>query len=206
MKKHYFPIFLLALYLVEFIIFAFNPFDRSVWWAENIPVMTVVIILVLTYRKFRFSNISYFLMAFFLMYHTIGGHYTFARVPFDFFNNILTSLNLDFLFSAGRNNFDRLGHYMVGVFAFPIAELFYVEKWVVNKWTAVLLGIMALGFWGAMYEVIEMIYAVKEGGEAGISFLGSQGDIWDAQKDMALDILGAITVSILFLFSFKNKK
>lgn len=204
MKKHYFPLALLIAYLIEFIYLFFSPYDRAVWWAENLPIIIVVAILVATYKKFQFSNLSYGLMAFFLMFHTIGGHYSFALVPFDFFNNLLNYLNLDSLFTDGRNNFDRVGHFLVGVFAFPIAELCLRKNWVSNKWAAVLMGVFALGFWGALYEVIEMVYAIKEGGEAGISFLGSQGDIWDAQKDMALDMLGATAVSILFIFRSKK--
>jgi putative membrane protein len=198
--KTCFPALLLVLYLVEMLTLAIDPYDRAVWWAENIPVMIPVALLVLTYRSYRFSNLSYFLMAFFLMFHTIGGHYTFARVPFDFFNNLLTQTGMDFVFPDDRNNFDRVGHYLVGVFAYPIAELALAKRWVSNKGVAVTLGIFALGFWGALYEVIEMIYAVSEGGDAGAAFLGSQGDIWDAQKDMLMDILGAVTVSVLFLF------
>ncbi len=196
--KQYFPHLLFLLYLVEFIYFAFNPYDRAVWWAENISVLIPVFVLVLTFKKFRFSNLSYALMAGFLMFHTIGGHYTFERVPFDFFNSLLNNLHLDFLFTEARNNFDRVGHFLVGVFAFPFAELFYKKKWISNIPTAIFFGILVMGFWGALYEIIEMIYAIKEGGEAGASFLGSQGDIWDAQKDMLLDILGAVTVFVLF--------
>ncbi len=133
------------------------------------------------------------------MFHTVGGHFPFSRVPFDFFNDLLAKLNMDFLFPNGRNNFDRVGHYLVGVFAYPIAELALAKRWVANRWVAVVLGIFAIGFWGALYEVIEMIFAVNAGSTNGTDFLGAQGDIWDAQKDMALDILGALTVSVLFL-------
>ncbi len=193
-----FPYLLLAIYLIEFVYLAFDPFDRAVWWAENLPILITVGLLILTFKKFRFSNLSYGLMTFFLMIHTYGGHYTFERAPFEFFNNLLSTLNLDFLFPEGRNNFDRFGHFFVGVFAFPFAELFYRKSWVKNISTAITIGILALGFWGALYEIIEMIYAVSEGGESGQAFLGSQGDIWDAQKDMLLDILGAIFVFIFF--------
>lgn len=139
--------------------------------------MITVLVLVLTYKKFRFSNLSYFLMWIFLSYHTIGGHFTFERVPFDLGNQLLSYLNLDFLFDPGRNNFDRLGHFMVGFFAYPLAELVYRKKWVNNMGTAIALGIFALGFWGALYEVIEMAFAVKFGGDSASNFLGSQGDI-----------------------------
>lgn len=202
--KNNLPYFLLLIYLVEFILLAINPYDRDVWWAENLPVLIPVLILVCTFTIFRFSNLSYLLITLFFMFHTIGGHYTFERTPFDFFNNLLSHLKLDFLFPEGRNNFDRVGHFLVGILAYPIAELFFRKKWVSNIPTAIFLGIIALGFWGALYEVIEMYYAVTQGGESGASFLGSQGDIWDAQKDMLLDILGAISVFVLFGFTLKK--
>ncbi|PIE72081.1 MAG: hypothetical protein CSA20_09610 [Deltaproteobacteria bacterium] len=155
-----------------------------------------VILLVLTFPLFRFSNISYLLITCFFMFHTIGGHYTFERTPFELGNSFLAQLNFDFIFPKERNNFDRMGHFLVGILAYPIAELFFRKRWVTTIPTALFLGILALGFWGALYEVIEMYYAISEGGESGASFLGSQGDIWDAQKDMLLDILGAIAVSL----------
>ena len=203
--KHYFPHFLLILYWLLFIICAIDPFNREVWWAENIPVLMPVLLLMFTFGKFRFSSISYFLMWFFMSIHTIGGHYTFELVPFDFFNEQLSKLNLDFLFPTGRNNFDRVGHFFVGVFAYPLAEFTYRKKYITSIFTAILFGVFALGFWGALYEAIEMVYAIKEGGDAGAAFLGSQGDIWDAQKDMLLDILGALAVSVLFYFVWRKK-
>ena len=206
MKKlnTYFPHILLVVYIIHFSLLAINPYDRAVWWAENIPVMIPVLVLVLTFQNFRFSNLSYGLIAFFFMYHTIGGHYTFERTPFDFFNALLSHLPWDFLFPDGRNNFDRVGHFLVGILAYPLAELFLRKRWVSNIPTAIFLGIIALGFWGALYEVIEMYYAISEGGESGAAFLGSQGDVWDAQKDMFLDILGAVSVFVLFGFTLKN--
>jgi len=199
------PYILLGLYLVLFTLTSINPHNRAVWWAEIIPVLIPIILLVVTYRKFQFSNISYFLMWFFLSLHTIGGHYTFELVPFDFFNNLLAKFNLEFLFPTGRNNFDRVGHFFVGVFAYPLAEFTYRKKYITSLYTSVLFGVFALGFWGALYEAIEMIYAIKQGGDAGAAFLGSQGDIWDAQKDMLLDIYGAIVSTLLFLLIWKKK-
>ena len=207
MKKFsaYLPHTFLILYLILFIVCSINPFSREVWWAENIPVFIPVLLLLLTFKRFRFSNLSYFLMWFFISIHTIGGHYTFELVPFEFFNDQLSKLGFEFLFPDGRNNFDRFGHFFVGVFAYPLAEFTYRKKYISTIFTAILFGVFALGFWGALYEVIETIYAIQEGGESGAAFLGSQGDIWDAQKDMLLDILGAITVSILIFFVWRRK-
>lgn len=206
MKKinEYFPHILLTIYIFEFSFLAITPYDRAVWWAENLPVLIPVLILIATFNVFRFSNLSYFLIASFFMFHTVGGHYTFERTPFDLFNNLLSRLHFDFIFPDNRNNFDRVGHFLVGILAYPIAELFLRKRWVLNIPTAFFLGIIALGFWGASYEIIEMYYAISEGGESGASFLGSQGDIWDAQKDMFLDILGAVCVLIVFGLNLKK--
>ncbi|MCR8666517.1 DUF2238 domain-containing protein [Aestuariibaculum sp. M13] len=195
--KQYLPYVLLLVYIIEFIALAINPIDRAVWFAENLPIIVPVVLLVFTFKKFRFSNLSYFLITLFFMFHTYGGHYTFELAPFNLGNKILANLNMDFLFPSDRNNFDRVGHFLVGILAYPIAELFLRKGWVNNKTTAIILGILAMGFWGALYEVIEMYYAVLKGGNSGAAFLGSQGDIWDAQKDMFLDILGAISVFII---------
>lgn len=189
LTRHMFPAFLLVLYLVLMVYLAIEPYDRATWFAENLPVWLVVGGLVATYGKFRFSNLSYFLMWFFLCFHTIGGHYSFSRVPFDFFNDLIGS---------ERNNFDRVGHFMVGVFAYPVAELFHKKGWAGNAATAVLIGVLLVGTWAGLYEVIEMIYAVNYGGEQATDFLGSQGDIWDAQKDIAMDLLGGVLFGWLY--------
>ena len=197
---------LLSVYLLLFIVLAINPYDRATWWAENLPVLIAVGLLIVSYPRFQFSNVSYALMALFLCYHTVGGHYTFALTPFDLGNHLLGSLNMEFLFPEGRNNFDRVGHFLVGVFAYPVAELVYRKQWVSTISMAVIFGIFALGFWGALYEVIEMAFAVLYGGDSGAAFLGSQGDEWDAQKDMLLNILGALCASVLFVLLWAGKK
>ena len=203
--KHALSVFLLTSYLLLVTLLAFDPYHRGTWWAENLPVMIVVALLVVTWPKFRFSSTAYCLMWFFLCVHTIGGHYTFARVPFEYGNHLLSMTGLDSLFPEGRNNFDRFGHFLVGVFGYPVAEIAYRKRWVSSITMAVVLGVFALGFWGALYEVIEMIYAAAYGGDQASDFLGSQGDIWDAQKDMLLDILGAIISTALFAVIWRGR-
>lgn len=193
--RNFFPHLLLGLYLVLMGWLAIEPYSRETWFAENLPVWIVVVGLVFTYSKFRFSNLSYFLMWFFLCLHTIGGHYTFSRVPFDFFNDFIGS---------DRNNFDRVGHFLVGVFAYPAAELVLKKGWITNVAVAALFGVLAVASWAGLYEVIEMIYAVNYGGDQADDFLGSQGDIWDAQKDIAMDILGGLLFGALFLLVYRK--
>lgn len=137
MKKisQFFPHFLLLFYIFLFIICAIHPHDRSVWWAENIPVLLVVILLVATFQKFRFSNFSYALMSLWIYLHTIGGHYTFELVPFDFVNN---------LFGWERNMFDRIAHMIIGFYSYPILEFLSRKKLIENKTLLIIFGIIAI--------------------------------------------------------------
>ena len=192
-----FPILLFSAYVIEFVVCAIDPFDRAVWWAENIPIILIVVGLVILYlRNIRFSNFAYVCMAFLVFWHTIGGHYTFELVPFDRFNNLL---------GFERNMFDRIGHFSVGFYAYPIAEYLYKTGKTSSIGVAIFFGIFTVGTVAAVYEVVEWIYAATAGGSAGVAFLGSQGDIWDAQKDMLCDILGALWISI-FSFSLLKKQ
>ncbi len=198
MLKKYFPQILLGIYFIEFIIAGINPYSRSVWYAENIPILVLVIFFVFLFCiKIRFSNIAYLLMFVLPFLHTIGGHYTFELVPFDWFNN---------LFGFTRNMFDRVGHFTVGFYAFPVAEYLISRKLVTKKIIAVTYAIFLIAFIAVFYEWIEWWYAVFFGGASGSAFLGSQGDIWDAQKDMLMDVLGAVATMIMYLIvKYKNK-
>lgn len=181
--------------MIEFIIAGINPYSRAVWYVENGPIVLLVAFIVFLYCKnVRFSNTAYFLMFVLPFWHTIGGHYTFERVPFDWFNNF---------FGFERNMFDRIGHFAVGLYALPIIEYLAQTGLVAKKWVAFTYSIFAVSFVAVFYEWIEWIYAAVWGGEAGVAFLGSQGDIWDAQKDMLMDVTGAVTVVLGYL-TFKK--
>ena len=184
------PHFLFLGYVVLFLVAAIKPYDRATWWAENIPIVILVASLLTAYvRGVRLSNLAWILMAVLPYWHTIGGHYTFERVPFDWFNN---------MFGFKRNMFDRIGHYSVGFYAFGLIE--YLEsRNKMSRTLACMFAIFTIAFVAMSYELIEWGYAATAGGESGANFLGSQGDIWDAQKDMLMDTLGAITVTVLYL-------
>lgn len=197
--KNWFPKFLFALYLVEFVVCAIHPYSRDVWWVENIPIFAIAILLAIFYvRGVVFSNVSYLLMGILLFWHTIGGHYTFERVPFEWFSN---------LFGFERNMFDRVGHFTVGFYAYPIAEILFRKNLVANRFLLWTYPVFAIATVAMSYELIEWIYAVTAGDpSSGVAFLGSQGDIWDAQKDMLMDTLGAIFSATIFLLFVRRKK
>ena len=190
-----YPIFLLIIYLFLFILLAINPYDRTVWFAENLPIMLIVLALILTYPKFQFSNTAYTLMGVLIVMHTIGGHYTFARVPFEWFTNF---------FGFERNHYDRIAHFSVGFYAYAMAEFLLKTKAVTKKWALFLFPLFFIMAVAGAYEVFEWQYAVLGDPQAGIEVLGSQGDVWDAQKDILADTLGAF-VSLGY-FAFMNRR
>ncbi len=183
------PLLLLAAYLVHFTVLGIEPYDRSVWWAENIPIIFIVLVLSLTYRHHRFSNMAYLLMACLIFLHTIGGHYTFERVPFDF---------VTALFELERNHFDRLAHFTVGFYAYAAAEFLLVRRMVTSRFVLFAFPLTIIIAVAGSYEIFEWLYAVNADGRSGHFVLGSQGDQWDAQKDMLADTLGALAALTLF--------
>lgn len=181
---------LLIGYVALFVWAAINPYDRATWYAENIPIVLIAASLVVLYlRGTVFSGTAYVLMAVLLYLHTIGGHYTFERVPFGWVTN---------LFGFERNHYDRVAHFSVGFYAYAIAEALVRAKAVRSRVVLFLFPIFTIAFVAMGYELIEWWYAAAAGGESGSAFLGSQGDVWDAQKDMLADTLGAIAATGLF--------
>lgn len=194
-KKSTLLYWLLGIYAAEFLALAINPVDQTTWFVENLTMWIIVAAIITLYiKKIRFSNTAYLFMFVLIYLHTIGGHYTFANVPFDWVTNT---------FGFARNHFDRIAHFSVGFYAFAIAEWLFVRKLVTNKFLLFTYPVFVIASIAMSYEVIEWIYAATANPEAGIAYLGSQGDIWDAQKDMLADTLGAIFATVSF-FSVKK--
>ncbi len=188
-----------ALFLLYWAVLAIHPSDRPTWLLENMLVFGFVAAIASSYRGFPLSRVSYTLIFVFLCLHTIGAHYTYAKVPYDTWFQSAFGSGLNQMLGFERNHFDRLVHFCYGfLMAYPVREIFVR---IVN----------VRGFWGyflpldltlsssAFFELIEWGVAVIFGGDMGTAYLGTQGDEWDAQKDMGLAALGAlIAMSITF--------
>ncbi|MFA5986575.1 MAG: DUF2238 domain-containing protein [Parcubacteria group bacterium] len=181
---------LFVVYVILFSVLAIHPYDRATWFAENLTVWIIIgTIFALWVNQIRFSCMAYVLMSVLIYLHTIGGHYTFALVPFDWVTNF---------FGFSRNHFDRIAHFSVGFYAFAIAEWLWKEKLVANRFLLFTYPVFVIATIAMSYELIEWIYAANADPAAGGAYLGSQGDVWDAQKDMMADTLGAIVAVIIF--------
>lgn len=193
-----FPLILFTGYLLLFLALAIDPYSRAVWFAENLPILLITGTLFFWYmRGLQFSNLSYSLMFVLLYLHTIGGYYTFERVPFDWFNDA---------FGFERNMYDRIAHISVGFYAYPLAEYLMKTRAVTRHWLLYFVPLCFIIAVAAGYEMIEWWYADTFGGEAGAAFLGSQGDPWDAQKDMLMDTLGALFALGLFFWRERRER
>jgi len=189
--------YLMIGYGILFLVLAISPVDRMTWFVENLTVWIILaFILGLYWGGMVFSRVAYALMFVLIYLHTIGGHWTFALVPFDWVTDF---------FGFTRNHFDRMAHFSVGFYAFAIAEWLWHKKLVANKFILFTYPIFLIATIAMSYELIEWIYAATANPEAGIAYLGSQGDIWDAQKDMLADTLGAIVATVMFFIIRKPK-
>lgn len=187
---------LLAMVIAVLLWTGWRPYDRLTWWLEASPAIAALILLVTTYRRFRFTTLCYTLIALHVCVLCVGGHYTYARVPlFDW---------LQPLFGWHRNHYDRLGHLMQGFVPAMVAREVIVRLEVLKrkKWLPFLVVSICLGI-SAFYELIEWWTALA-GGAASMDFLGTQGDVWDTQSDMFFALIGAIC-ALLFLSALHDR-
>lgn len=183
---------LIGVFLIIVVIAGIAPYDRHDWLLENALTLIALIILGLTHKGFPLSRVSYTLIFLFLTLHEIGSHYTYAQVPYNQWWQALTGKEFNQLFGFERNQYDRLVHFAYGLFlAYPIREMFIRIADVKGFWSYFLPLDLTMST-SMIYELLEWGAASYFGGDLGVAYLGTQGDVWDAQKDMAFASLGAL--------------
>ncbi len=186
-----------VLFLMFFAALGVAPLDRKDWALENALVILIVPVLILTRKQLPLSRISYTAIFLFLCLHEVGAHYTYAKVPYDEWFKILTGTTLNGLLGLERNHYDRLVHFSFGLLlAYPIREVFLRVADVRGVWGYYLPLDVTMAT-SMLFELIEWGAAELFGGDLGVAYLGTQGDIWDAQKDMALATLGAVIAMLV---------
>jgi putative membrane protein len=183
---------LAILFGIWWVVLAIHPKYRGPWLLENALAIAAVLFVAGFHRRLLFSRVSYTLIFIFMCLHQVGAHYTYAEVPYDAWFQKMTGRTFNSLIGWDRNNFDRVVHFAYGLFlAYPIREIFVRV-------------VDVRGFWGYFlpldltmstsmcFELLEWAAAVVFGGDLGQAYLGTQGDEWDAHKDMALASIGAL--------------
>ena len=188
-----FFLFSSVLYLALWILLAVEPHDRSDWALENVLVVAAAFALFLSYKRLLLSRVSYGMIFIFLALHTIGAHWTYSLVPYDQALHTISGHSFNELVGWQRNHYDRIVHFAYGLLlAYPIRELFLRVARVTGFWGYFLPVILTMAT-SMFYELVEWGAAEVFGGDLGMAFVGAQGDVWDAQKDMWLATLGALT-------------
>ncbi|MFB9842602.1 DUF2238 domain-containing protein [Mucilaginibacter ginsenosidivorans] len=180
---------LVILFFAGLIISAINPHDYFTWILEVFPAILGFLALLLTFKRFRFTYLTYVFILLHCYVLFIGGHYTYAMVPaFDWIRDV---------FHQTRNNYDKVGHFFQGfVPAMIIREIFIRRDVIQRKGWIAFLTICVCATISVLYELLEWLVSVTSG-SAGDSFLGTQGDIWDTQSDMLFAIIGATCMVLL---------
>lgn len=188
---------ILLIVVVVFVWSAIRPHDYFTWILEVFPAIIGVGVLASTYRNFKFTTVVYVLIAAHAIILMIGGHYTYAEVPL--FNWIRDE------FALNRNHYDRVGHFAQGFVPALIAREVLLRKSPLRRgrWLFFIVVSICLAF-SALYELFEWLVS-EATGSAGDAFLGTQGDVFDTQKDMAMALVGAMT-SLLLLSRLHDRQ
>lgn len=186
MNKH---LVLIVLFFAGLIISAINPHDYFTWMLEIFPAILGFAVLVLTFRRFKFSYLTYVFILLHCYVLFIGGHYTYAEVPA--FNWLRDA------FHQMRNNYDKVGHFTQGFVPAMITRELFIRLGVVKSkgWLAVLTVCVCTTI-SVLYEFLEWFVSIVSG-QSGDSFLGTQGYVWDTQSDMLYAMIGAICMVVL---------
>lgn len=186
-----------VLFLVLWTALAVSPHYRDDWMMENILVALFAVLVWAFHRTFPLSRVSYTMIFLFLCLHETGAHYTYAEVPYDRWFRSIFGGSLNSLLGWERNNFDRVVHFSYGLLlAYPVRELYLRVANVKGFWGYFLPLDLTMST-SMMFELFEWAAASLFGGDLGAAYLGTQGDIWDAHKDMALASMGALIAMVL---------
>jgi len=183
------PLFLLGVDLVALVVSGIGPKDRLTWWLEVAPFLIALPVLLASYSRFRLTDLVYVLIAIHACVLFLGGHYTYAEVPLGFWAQRALGL--------ARNDYDRVGHFFQGFVPALVTREVLLRRTPLRAggWLTVLVLSVCLAV-SALYELVEWGAAVMlhQGADA---FLGTQGDPWDTQEDMATCLVGAIAALVL---------
>ena len=199
------PLVLLGLFVAWWTVLAIAPHYRQDWLLENVIVLLAVPGLVLAWRDLRFSNGAYACLFAFFALHELGAHYTYSLVPYDAWATALFGSSVSEWFGWERNHYDRLIHFLYGVLVTPAAvELFAAKAPPTGVWRF-WMPLFFMNAHAVIYETIEWMAAEAFGGDLGTAYLGTQGDPFDAQKDMALAFAGTVVSLAVVLWRRRRR-
>lgn len=196
-----FALSLLGVFLLIALALAINPATRSDWLLENAITVAALVWLIWSYRRLPLSNLACGLLFAFGVLHEIGSHYQYSDVPYDrWFAAISGGHSLDAMLGFERNQYDRLVHFLYGLLITPVAAEVIAARVRLRDFWLFLLPVTFIMSHSLIYELIEWFAASVFAGDVGQAYLGTQGDVWDAQKDMFLATVGSLIAQPLWMW------
>ena len=164
------------------------------WLLENLLVFLLIVAMSATWRQLNLSATSYMLLVVFLAIHEWGAHHKYADVPLGEW--------IKPIFQTNRNHFDRIVHFSFGLLlTWPLCEVFAHLTRLAQRWWPAIIALFANLAFSALYEMLEFAVSQIVAPEIGTEFVGAQGDPWDAEKDMALALIGALVPLVIWIFT-----
>jgi putative membrane protein len=183
--------FYTAIFVIAWMYTLIGTSDIANWFLENTLVIIFIGVLMLTFKKFQFCDLTYTFIFIYLSLHIYGAMYTYAENPFGYW--------LKDYFHFQRNHYDRIVHFSFGfMLAYPMRD-FFINKMQFPNWVGWLLPIEITLSFSCLYELVEWAVADVLFPEQGVAYLGTQGDVWDAQKDMFMAFSGAVLITLLVM-------
>lgn len=183
--------FYTAIFVIAWMYTLIGTSDIANWFLENTLVIIFIGVLMLTFKKFQFCDLTYTFIFIYLSLHIYGAMYTYAENPFGYW--------LKDYFHFQRNHYDRIVHFSFGfMLAYPMRD-FFINKMRFPNWVGWLLPIEITLSFSCLYELVEWAVADVLFPEQGVAYLGTQGDVWDAQKDMFMAFSGAVLITLLVM-------
>jgi putative membrane protein len=200
-RSHRQAIVLMTLFLIEFVALGIAPASRTDWLLENAITVLALAWAVWWQRRVGFSRWACSLLFAFAAMHEIGAHYQYSDVPYEqWFASISNGFSIDALFGFERNQFDRLVHFLYGLLITPVAAEVITARVRLRGFWLFVLPVTFMMSHALIYELIEWAAAGLFAEEVGQAYLGTQGDVWDAQKDMLLATLGSLIAQPLWMW------
>jgi putative membrane protein len=192
------PAIAAAIFVVVWLICAWKPWFPQDWALENVLSLLTAWWLLRQHRRAPLSNTAYALLLAFGIAHEIGSHYTYAEVPYDALAQSLFGVSISELHGVTRNHYDRLVHFSFGLLCYrPLAEVFRPQLRGASRPVRIVAPVTVVATISLIYELVEWSAAEVFGSDLGQAYLGTQGDVWDAQKDSGLALLGAMLAAIV---------
>ena len=195
---------LLLLFLI-LVVSCINPIYPREMYLQHSATIAVAVFLIYSAIKNNLSNTSFILIVVFMIFHIIGARWIYSNTPYDQWISYLTGFDINSYFGFKRNHYDRLIHFLFGfLILIPLQEIFQRNP-DIKRGTGLLLAFLSILSLSMLYEVFEWMLSIVLSPDAAEAYNGQQGDYWDAQKDMALALLGALVMLFILRILHKTK-